>query len=110
MSADFANFIESVHVLPACLLVVVKQLGIRNYFFAAHLPRALREDCLQVWQEFGEQLGARLDAMRYHGVLLGGADLNLEVYADSQEGGGGEACAAGRPRSESCIIHVPTMH
>ena len=81
-----ADFIESVHVLPACLLVVVKQLGIRNYLLAAHLPHALRDDCLQVWQEFGEQLGAQLDCMRYHDLLLGGADLNLEVHADSQGG------------------------
>ena len=50
-----------------------------------------KPDCLQVWQEFREQLNAQLDGMRYHDVLLGRADLNLEVHATNQGGvGGGE--------------------
>ena len=93
-----AMHIETVHVLTASLLVVIKQFGIRTYLLCAHLPYAQRHDCLPVWQEFTQQLDARLAYMRYHDVLLGGADLNnLDVHAHDQGGGGGKAFASGRP-------------
>ena len=82
-----AMHIETAHVLTASLLVVIKQFGIRTYLLCAHLPYAQRRDCLPVWQEFTQQLDARISCMRYHDVLLGGADLNFDVHAHDQGGG-----------------------
>ena len=80
--AEMAFFVEKVVPYTASMLLVLKQGGIRTFLFSAHLPHSQRPDCGQVWADFNSELGAELGAARYHDIVLGGADLNVDVRGE----------------------------
>ena len=77
--AHLAPFVESVIPMTSAMMVVIKQAGSRTFVFNTHLPHAQRPDCLQVWSEFVAQMDEHLSGIRYHDVVLGGGDLNVDV-------------------------------
>ena len=80
--AEMAFFVEKVVPYTASMLLVLKQGGIRTFLFSAHLPHSQRPDCGQVWADFNSELGAELGAARYHDIVLGCADLNIDVRGE----------------------------
>ena len=82
VAAEMAFFVEKVVPYTASMLLVLKQGGIRTFLFSAHLPHSQRPDCGQVWADFNSELGAELGAARYHDIVLGGADLNVDVRGE----------------------------
>ena len=77
-----APFVERVIPMTAAMMVVIQQAGSRTFVFSTHLPHAQRPDCLQVWSEFVAQMDEHLLGIRYHDVVLGGGDLNVDARGE----------------------------
>ena len=76
-----APFVEKVVPMTASMMVVLKQAGSRTYVFNTHLPHAQRPDCAEVWADFVSQMDVQLADVRYHDVILGAGDLNVDARA-----------------------------
>ena len=75
----YLHFVEHVRALSCGICVTLKLDGCKQFLISAHLPHKQREDCIEVWNTFSQELDHLLRHRRFSDTVVVLIDTNYEL-------------------------------
>ena len=75
----YAQHVEHIRALSCGICVTLKLDGCKQFLISAHLPHRQREDCIEVWNSFAQELEHLLKHRRHFDSVLVLVDTNYEL-------------------------------
>ena len=79
LPVKYAQHVEHIRALSCGICVTLKLDGCKQFLISAHLPHRQRDDCIEVWNSFAQELEHILKHRRHFDSALVLVDTNYEL-------------------------------